>query len=68
MQAAHEGETIPVRVSAVAALGALGGPEMVTFLTEISNGPEPRLRMPARQALAQIERKASQAQATKRRQ
>ena len=42
-------------ISAVGALGGLGGPEQTALLEDLVNGPEPRLKGPAQQALKQIQ-------------
>jgi len=54
-QAAQNGETIPVRISAIGALGQLGGESQVSFLKSVLDGPEDRLKPAARHALEQIE-------------
>jgi len=54
LQAAQNGETIAVRMSATAALGALGGPEQIPFLNSLLQGDEDRLKPAAQNALAQI--------------
>ena len=63
MQVAADGGTLPLRISAIGALGTLGAPEAVSLLNTFLAGPEARLKLPARQALRQIELKTSQARA-----
>jgi hypothetical protein len=53
-QAAAAGETIPLRISAVAALGSLGGANEIPLLKSLRDGPEERLQPVAQHALAQI--------------
>jgi hypothetical protein len=63
--AAQAGETMPVRIAAVGALGVLGGSDQTALLNELANSPEERLKVPALQALKQIskrERLAAQTQ------
>jgi hypothetical protein len=59
-QAAQAGTTMALRISAVGALGTMGGPEQTACLTGLLTGPEARLKMPAQQALNQIEQRRRQ--------
>jgi hypothetical protein len=59
-QAARNGETLPVRISAVAALGLLGGTDQISFLNSLLQGDEERLKPAARHALDQITRRQKQ--------
>jgi len=63
---AQQGETLPVRMSAVGALGMLGGAEQTSLLDSLANGPEELLKLPARQALRQIQTREQLAAATQR--
>lgn len=54
LAAAQNGETIPVQMSAIGALGLLGGTDQIPFLNGILNGTEERLKPAARHALEQI--------------
>lgn len=54
LQAAQTGETIPVRLSAIGALGHLGGPDQIPYLNSVLEEPEDRLKPAANHALAQI--------------
>jgi hypothetical protein len=60
MQVAADGGTLPLRISAIGALGTLGAPEAVSLLNTFLAGPEARFKLPARQALRQIELKTTQ--------
>ena len=63
-QAVQQGETLSVRISAVGALGLLGGAEQTSLLDSLANGPEELLKLPARQALKQIQTREQLAAAT----
>jgi hypothetical protein len=52
--AAKNGETIPVRLSAIGALGLLGGPEQLPYLNSVLAGTDDRLKLAAQHALQQI--------------
>jgi hypothetical protein len=52
--AARQGETVPVAISAIAALGALGGPDQIPFLNSLIQGGNDRLKLPAQHALSLI--------------
>ncbi len=54
LNAAQSGETVPVRISAIAALGILGGASQIPFLNSLIQGNNDRLKLPAQQALNQI--------------
>ena len=60
LQAARNGETISVKISAIGALGQLGGPEQVLFLNSVLVGTEDRLKPAAQQALKQINTRQAQ--------
>ncbi len=60
LQAAQNGETISVRMSAIGALGWLGGPDQIPFLNRLLQGDEERLKPAAQHALAQITLRQSQ--------
>jgi hypothetical protein len=53
-QAAREGESFPLRISAVGALGVLGGADQVPFLKGLVEGTEEPVKPAARRALKQI--------------
>jgi hypothetical protein len=53
-QVAETGDSIPLRIAAVAGLGELRATDAEPMLEEMINGPEERLRLPARVALARI--------------
>jgi HEAT repeat protein len=55
LQAAQNGETIPVRLSALGALGLLGGPDQIPYLHTVLAGTEDRLKLAAQHALDQIQ-------------
>jgi hypothetical protein len=63
-QAASQGESVPLRISAIGALGTMGNAQAVPLLNSLLNGPEERLKLPAQNALTQIELKQRHAQAT----
>ena len=65
-QAAQQGQSIPIRISAIGALGTMGNAQAVPLLNTLLNGTEERLKLPAQHALAQIEFKQLQARATSR--
>ena len=54
LQAAQSGSTMPLRISAVGALGVLGNRGAVPLLTQLAAGNEKRLTLPATRALARI--------------
>ena len=56
-QAAQQGQSIPLRISAIGALGTMGNAQAVPLLNSLLNGTEERLKLPARQALERIELK-----------
>jgi len=60
LQAAQNGETISVKISAMGALGQLGGPEQVPFLNRVLAGTEDRLKPAAQHALEQITTRQTQ--------
>jgi hypothetical protein len=61
--AAQAGETASVEISAIGALGSLGGNDQIQFLNSVLQGKDDRLKVPAQQALNQIQqRMRSQAQ------
>jgi len=65
LQAARIGETIPTRLSAIAALGVLGGEQQVAFLNEIMQGDQERLKPAAQHALDLIRSHNNQANSRK---
>jgi hypothetical protein len=58
--AAQAGETEPVEISAIGALGSLGGSGQIQFLDSVLNGSNDRLKAPAQQALNQIQKRLRQ--------
>jgi hypothetical protein len=60
LQTAQNGETIPVKMSAIGALGLLGGPEQIPFLNSVLAGTEDRLKPAAQHALEQITTRQTQ--------
>jgi HEAT repeat protein len=54
LNAAQQGDTVPVQISAIAALGALGDAGEIPFLNRLLQGTNDRLRLPAQHALSQI--------------
>jgi len=54
LKAAQKGETISVQLSAIGALGQLGGKEQIPFLNSVLNGTQDRLKPAAQHALEQI--------------
>jgi hypothetical protein len=52
--AARQGETLPLQISAIAALGALGNASQIPFLNGLIAGNNDRLKLPAQHALRQI--------------
>jgi len=57
LRAAADGESVPLQLSAIAALGQLGGKDQVPYLNGILTGTEVRLKPAAEYALAQITKK-----------
>lgn len=55
--AAQQGETIPVQISAIAAMGLLGGSDQIQFLNSVLQGDNDRLKLPAQHALNRIEQR-----------
>jgi hypothetical protein len=53
--AVQNGQTMTVRISAIGALGSLGGAEAIPLLNRVLQGVEERLKLPAQHALNQIE-------------
>ncbi len=53
--AVQNGQTMTVRISAIGALGSLGGAEAIPLLNSVLQGAEERLKLPAQHALNQIE-------------
>jgi hypothetical protein len=53
--AVQNGQTMTVRISAIGALGSLGGAEQIPLLNHVLQGTEERLKLPAQHALNQIE-------------
>ena len=53
--AVQNGQTMTVRISAIGALGRLGGAEAIPLLNSVLQGTEERLKLPAQHALNQIE-------------
>lgn len=49
-----DGTPAPLKISALAALGDLGGPEAATALKQVAEGNDERLKVPARAALERI--------------
>jgi hypothetical protein len=62
LQTALNGDSIPLRISAIGALGVLGDSQATPLLTEILNGDESRLKLPARRALMRIQKAEEQKQ------
>jgi hypothetical protein len=60
LQAALNGETTSVRMSAIGALGLLGGSDQVPFLSNVLEGTEDRFKPAAQHALDQIAARQSQ--------
>jgi hypothetical protein len=60
LQAAQSGETTSVKISAVAALGLLGGTDQIPYLNGLLSGTEDRLKPAARHALDQITARVNQ--------
>lgn len=52
--AAQNGQTVPVQISAIAALGALGDASQIPLLNSLLQDGNDRLRLPAQHALSQI--------------
>lgn len=60
LSAARNGETISVKLSAIGSLGQLGGPDQTSFLKELLQGDEERLKPAAQHALEQITTRQNQ--------
>lgn len=54
LKAAEHGETMTVRLSAVGALGLLGGPDQIPYLSDLLKGTDDRFKPAAKNALRQI--------------
>jgi|GEM_PF-1914731 len=54
LAAAQGGQTVPIKMSAIAALGQMGGPEQKLFLNSILAGSEERLKPAAQASLDKI--------------
>jgi hypothetical protein len=61
MQMAHEGQSVPLRVSAIAALGAMGNLETKPLLNTLASASDERIKISAQSALRQIARQEEQA-------
>ncbi|MGA3284474.1 MAG: HEAT repeat domain-containing protein [Verrucomicrobiota bacterium] len=57
LELARGADSIPLQISAIAALGNLGGPDQVPFLEQLATGENERLQGPARTALKQIQQR-----------
>jgi hypothetical protein len=57
LELARGADSIPLQISAIAALGNLGGPGQVRFLEQLAAGGNERLQGPARAALKQIQQR-----------
>jgi hypothetical protein len=57
LSTARQANTESERISAIAAIGALGGAGQEAFLTQLAQGNDERLKLPAQQALGQIEKR-----------
>jgi hypothetical protein len=64
--AAQQGDTESVRISAIAALGALGGAGQLPFLNDVLQGDDERLKPAAQGALNRIEQRLRTTQANAR--
>jgi hypothetical protein len=60
IQEARGNDSVPLRISAIAAVGTLGDANAKPLLTELLNGPEARFRLPAQGALEQIVQREQQ--------
>jgi HEAT repeat protein len=60
LQAAQSGETMPVKMSAIGALGSLGGPDQIPYLNRVLAGTDDQLKPAAQRALAQITTRQAQ--------
>jgi hypothetical protein len=60
LSAAQNGETISVQMSAIGAMGSLGGPDQIPFLNDVLAGSEDRLKPAAQHALEQISNRKNQ--------
>jgi hypothetical protein len=56
LELAQAEDNIPLRISAIAALGTLGGPDQVGFLEQLATGENERLRPAARTALRRLDK------------
>lgn len=61
LQAARESQEMPLRISAVGALGLVGGAEVREYLNTLVDGNEERLKLPARRALFQMDKNSNSA-------
>lgn len=66
LKAANNGESIVVKMSAIGALGLLGGPDQISYLNSVLSGPEDRLKPVAKHALMQISARQNQMAKQKR--
>jgi hypothetical protein len=57
---AQEGDTIPLRISAIGALGALGGEDQIPLLSQLIQENNDRLKLPAQHALNQINQRLNE--------
>jgi hypothetical protein len=60
LDAVQNAQTMPLRISAIGALGTLGDVRALPLLTGILNGEEERLKPPAQRALMEIQRQEEQ--------
>jgi hypothetical protein len=58
--AAQQGQSDPVKISAIGALGSLGGSDQVPFLNSVLQGSDDRLKPAAQGALNQIQQRLRQ--------
>jgi hypothetical protein len=59
LEATQSTETVPLRISAIAALGALGTSDQMALLETFIQGADERLKLPAQHALNQINQRLS---------
>jgi HEAT repeat protein len=55
--AAQSSETISLQISAIGALGVMGGANDISLLQNLLQGNEERLKLPARTAINQIQQR-----------